>query len=177
MLSTLFHCAIHKCKCVRMHTPCSIIQTIILLSSPIQPQQLLVFKLLVLIYFQQGEWREQGGKRKKKSNTSALKDSNHTNEDHFESRPKDRGDREDRDNGADRGDLPPRRGGRRNGGPPPRLARGRGRDRGNVGERENRDRSNTEDWDNDRGDDKKDRGGADRGRPRGKGGEQIISLT
>ncbi|GFO10072.1 ubiquitin-associated protein 2 [Plakobranchus ocellatus] len=119
---------------------------------------------------QQGEWREQGGKRKKKSNTSTLKDSNHTNEDHFESRPKDRGDREDRDSGADRGDLPPRRGGRRNGGPPPRLARGRGRDRGNVGDRENRDRSNTEDWDNDRGDDKKDRGGADRGRSRGKGG-------
>ncbi|GFS00400.1 ubiquitin-associated protein 2, partial [Elysia marginata] len=119
---------------------------------------------------QQGEWREQGGKRKKKSNTSALKDSNHTNEDQFENRPKDRGDREEREGGADRGDAPPRRGGRRNGGPPPRLARGRGRDRGNVGDRENRDRSNTEDWDNDRGDDKRDRSGADRGRPRGKGG-------
>ncbi|RUS84987.1 hypothetical protein EGW08_007232, partial [Elysia chlorotica] len=117
---------------------------------------------------QQGEWREQGGKRKKKSNTSALKDSDHTGEDQFDSRPKDRGDRED--SGIDRGDLPPRRGGRRNGGPPPRLARGRGRDRGNVGDRENRDRSNTEDWDNDRGDDKRDRSGADRGRPRGKGG-------
>ncbi|KAK3761060.1 hypothetical protein RRG08_022466 [Elysia crispata] len=119
---------------------------------------------------QQGEWREQGGKRKKKSNTSALKESNHTSEDHFESRPKDRGDREDRDNGTERGDLPPRRGGRRNGGPPPRLARGRGRDRANVGDRENRDRSNTDDWDNDRGDDKRDRGGAERGRSRGKGG-------
>ncbi|CAL1527721.1 unnamed protein product [Lymnaea stagnalis] len=107
---------------------------------------------------QQGEWREQGGKRKKK--VSTQKDgSNHIGDDNFEGRNKDRGDREDKDQdgGVERYDAPPRRG-RRNGGPPPRLARGRGRERGNFVDRENKDK-NTEEWENDRGDENRDRSG------------------
>ena len=129
---------------------------------------------------QQGEWHEQGGKRKKKTSTQ-KEGSNQISDDHLECRVKEKVDREERDRGdredknhSDCQDLPPRRGRRinNNGGPPPRLARGRGRDRGNFGDR---DRNNTEDWDNDRGDDRRDRsGGGDRGRPRGRGG--LYSL-
>uniref|UniRef100_A0A0B7BCL0 UBA domain-containing protein n=1 Tax=Arion vulgaris TaxID=1028688 RepID=A0A0B7BCL0_9EUPU len=118
---------------------------------------------------QQGVWREQGGKRKKKVTTpsSQKEGSNHLGDENFEGRNKDREDR-DREGGSDHHDLPPRRG-RRNGGPPPRLARGRGRDRGNFGDRENKDR-NIEEWNNERVDDKRDRSGGDRGRSRGRGG-------
>ncbi|CAG5121731.1 unnamed protein product, partial [Candidula unifasciata] len=119
---------------------------------------------------QQGEWREQPGKRKKKVPSSApqKEGSNHVGDENFEGRNKDRGDREDKEGGSDHHDLPPRRG-RRNGGPPPRLARGRGRDRGNFGDRDNKDR-NVEEWNNDRGEEKRDRSGGDRGRSRGRGG-------
>ncbi|XP_059165649.1 protein lingerer-like isoform X3 [Physella acuta] len=122
---------------------------------------------------QQGEWREQGGKRKKKVPTTQKENVNHVNEDSFESRNKDKGEKEekDQDGALERYDAPPRKG-RRNGGPPPRLARGWGRDRGNFGDRENRDnreRNTTEDWDNDRGDERRERSGSDRGRSRGRG--------
>ncbi|BFY97711.1 hypothetical protein BsWGS_00750 [Bradybaena similaris] len=121
---------------------------------------------------QQGEWREQAGKRKKKVPSSApqKEGSNHVGDENFEGRNKDRGDRDDKDRegGPDHHDLPPRRG-RRNDGRPPRLARGRGRDRGNFGDRDNKDR-NVEEWNNDRGEEKRDRSGGDRGRSRGRGG-------
>ncbi|KAH9500843.1 hypothetical protein Btru_073146 [Bulinus truncatus] len=115
-----------------------------------------------------GEWREQGGKRKKKS---TQKDgSNQVNEDGEVRNNRERGDKDEKDQdvGIERFDAPPRRG-RRNGGPPPRLARGRGRDRGNFGDRDNRDRNNTEDWDNDKGEERRERSASDRGRPRGRG--------
>lgn len=88
----------------------------------------------------------------------------------LEGRNKDRSERDDKDRegGPDHHELPPRRG-RRNGGPPPRLARGRGRDRGNFGDRDNKERNN-EDWDNEKGDERHDRSGGDRGRSHGRGG-------
>ncbi|XP_055868175.1 protein lingerer isoform X2 [Biomphalaria glabrata] len=115
---------------------------------------------------QRGEWREQGGKRKKKA-TNQKDGSNQGNEDNEGRGNKDRGDKEDKDQEGvvERFDAPPRRG-RQNGGPPPRLARGRGRDRGNFGDR---DRNNAEDWDIDKGEDRRERSGSDRGRPRGRG--------
>lgn len=133
-------------------------------------QLILRKNLFFLPHYQKGEWREQGGKRKKKVGTSLpsqKEGSTHVGEENFEGQNKDREDKEKE--GGSNQDLPPRRG-RRNAGPPPRLARGRGRDRGNYGDRENKDR-NVEDFDGERGEDKRDRSGGDRGRSRGRGGK------
>ncbi|XP_041365662.1 protein lingerer-like isoform X2 [Gigantopelta aegis] len=85
---------------------------------------------------EQGEWKEQG-KKKKKPNTSVPVSKSEPTSNHISDRIDNKRDHSrdvessDRSEKHERSDHPPRRG-RRNGGPPPRLARGRGRERNNF---------------------------------------------
>ncbi|XP_033750944.1 ubiquitin-associated protein 2-like isoform X4 [Pecten maximus] len=119
----------------------------------------------------QGEWRETGGKKKKRANPPNKTEPQQNNvdekpdktEQNFE--PRERPDR----SGDNRPDGTSRRG-RRFDSRPPRLARGRGRERGDGGFRGNRDNNNDHDnKENGFGTFDKDRDTDNRGRGRGRG--------
>ncbi|XP_060063765.1 ubiquitin-associated protein 2-like isoform X2 [Ylistrum balloti] len=119
----------------------------------------------------QGEWRETGGKKKKRANPSNKTEPPQNNvdekpdktEQNFE--PRERPDR----SGDNRPESSSRRG-RRFDSRPPRLARGRGRERGDGGFRGNRENTNDHDnKENGFGTFDKDRDTDNRGRGRGRG--------
>lgn len=118
----------------------------------------------------QGEWRETGGKKKKRANPpnktepqqNSIDEKQDKNEQNFE--PRERPDR----SGDNRPESNSRRG-RRFDSRPPRLARGRGRERGDGGFRGNRDSNDHDNKENGFGTFDKDRDTDNRGRGRGRG--------
>lgn len=120
----------------------------------------------------QGEWRETGGKKKKRSNppTKTEPPQNNVEEKPEKSEPTFERDRPER--GDNRPESSSRRG-RRFDTRPPRLARGRGRERGD-GFRGNRDNNEFEGKENGFGTFDKDRDTDSRGRGRGRGRGKLL---